>query len=332
MGERAPSRSIPVMRGNGAVRRVWDTYHAASSAGFQLYREGACTSFMPLSPERPSGREFSARIETLTIGSGALTRVETTPHLVLRTPCDLARVDPNFVHLNVVLSGGALLEQGGREQSLRAGDIVLLDTARPFRMRQFGARRHQVASLLISKCALEIDSSRENLICNTRVSEGPVGAALGAVMRTLVASAMELRRSEIETLYESCIALCSVSAGVADRDEPSGARSSLYQDCLRFVEDNLAAPDLSAEKLARHFGVSTRYVHKVFARAGGTVGNYILRARLKLVWADLTSASMRQVPISSVAFRWGFNDLSTFNRRFRQRYGVTPSQLRQALL
>jgi AraC-like DNA-binding protein len=312
--------------------RVWDTHHAALSARFQFYREGACSSFMPLSPERPREREFSARIETLSVGSGTLTSVNATPHLVLRTPRDLTTVDPNFVHLNIVLSGGALLEQGGREQSLRVGDIVLFDTARPFSMQQYGDLRHHVASLLISKRDLEIGSSREDLICNARVSQGPVGEALRATMRALMTSAMELPASEVETLYDACIALCSVSTGIADRDEPSGAGSSLYLESVHFVEKNIAEPDLSAEKVARHFGVSARYIHKVFARAGASVGDHVMRARLKGVRIDLTSASMRQMPISSLAYRWGFNDLSTFNRHFKQRYGMTPSQLRQSIL
>jgi AraC-like DNA-binding protein len=29
-----------------------------------------------------------------------------------------------------------------------------------------------------------------------------------------------------------------------------------------------------------------------------------------------------------VAFRWGFNELSSFNRAFKKKYGCTPSQFR----
>jgi AraC-like DNA-binding protein len=43
---------------------------------------------------------------------------------------------------------------------------------------------------------------------------------------------------------------------------------------------------------------------------------------------DLVSPTSRHVPISFVAYRWGFNDLSSFNRSFKNRFGCTPSRYR----
>jgi AraC-like DNA-binding protein len=37
------------------------------------------------------------------------------------------------------------------------------------------------------------------------------------------------------------------------------------------------------------------------------------------------------VPISVLAFQWGFSDLSTFNRAFKDRFGFTPSHFRAQL-
>lgn len=39
-------------------------------------------------------------------------------------------------------------------------------------------------------------------------------------------------------------------------------------------------------------------------------------------------ASEVQLSKTVLAYRWGFNDLSTFNRSFKHRYGITPSQRR----
>jgi AraC-like DNA-binding protein len=36
--------------------------------------------------------------------------------------------------------------------------------------------------------------------------------------------------------------------------------------------------------------------------------------------------------VSAIAFDAGFNDLSHFNRAFRQRFGVTPSEIKAAAL
>jgi AraC family transcriptional activator of tynA and feaB len=41
---------------------------------------------------------------------------------------------------------------------------------------------------------------------------------------------------------------------------------------------------------------------------------------------------VRQRPrhISEIAYAWGFNDLSHFNRAFRQRFDMTPSEWRES--
>jgi AraC-like DNA-binding protein len=35
----------------------------------------------------------------------------------------------------------------------------------------------------------------------------------------------------------------------------------------------------------------------------------------------------RKIPISTIALDCGFGDISNFNRAFRRRYGITPSEL-----
>jgi AraC family transcriptional regulator, positive regulator of tynA and feaB len=39
---------------------------------------------------------------------------------------------------------------------------------------------------------------------------------------------------------------------------------------------------------------------------------------------------MAATNIGSIAFDWGFSDLSHFTRRFRQRFGCTPRDWRQS--
>jgi AraC-like DNA-binding protein len=43
----------------------------------------------------------------------------------------------------------------------------------------------------------------------------------------------------------------------------------------------------------------------------------------------LTDTRYADRTISDIAFAVGFGDLSTFNREFRRRFGVTPSDVRR---
>ena len=44
----------------------------------------------------------------------------------------------------------------------------------------------------------------------------------------------------------------------------------------------------------------------------------------------LVDARFRERTVSAIAFDVGFANLSYFNRRFRRRYGATPSEVREA--
>jgi AraC-like DNA-binding protein len=59
--------------------------------------------------------------------------------------------------------------------------------------------------------------------------------------------------------------------------------------------------------------------------AGMTPHQYVLRTRLHRAAVQLRRTDD---PISSVAYDAGFNDLSTFNRRFRRLMGAKPSAYR----
>jgi AraC-like DNA-binding protein len=76
---------------------------------------------------------------------------------------------------------------------------------------------------------------------------------------------------------------------------------------------------------ARH-RVPPRYVHKLFESEGVT--QFILRQRLDEAYRMLRDPRFATRSISSIAYDVGFGDISYFNRAFRQRYKVTPSDTR----
>ena len=59
---------------------------------------------------------------------------------------------------------------------------------------------------------------------------------------------------------------------------------------------------------------------------GMTPHQYVLRTRLHRAAVRLRGS---EDPIGTVAFEAGFNDLSTFNHRFRRLMGVSPGAYRK---
>ena len=89
-------------------------------------------------------------------------------------------------------------------------------------------------------------------------------------------------------------------------------------------------PDLSVHAVAARHGVSARYVQRIFEEGGTTFTRYITEQRLAATYRALRCHAPARVPISTIAYDCGFADVSHFNRVFRQRFGCTPTDVRNA--
>jgi AraC-like DNA-binding protein len=101
---------------------------------------------------------------------------------------------------------------------------------------------------------------------------------------------------------------------------------------LRAIKDDIlkrsADERLSVTDVAKRHHVTPRYVQLLFESDGGTFSEYIIEQRLAHAYRMLGAAKFADWTIGAIAFEVGFSNLSYFNRTFRRRYGVTPSDVR----
>jgi len=69
---------------------------------------------------------------------------------------------------------------------------------------------------------------------------------------------------------------------------------------------------------------------KLFEGENTSLSHFVLGERLVRVHRMLTDPRWSRLGIGAIAFEGGFGDVSTFNQQFRQRFGVTPSDVRAA--
>ena len=85
---------------------------------------------------------------------------------------------------------------------------------------------------------------------------------------------------------------------------------------------------LTAGEVALAVGYSVNYFGKLFCRRYGvTFQEYLLERRLQWAYGILRASSFS---VAEIAYESGFNSQSYFTRQFRRRYGMSPTQVRQA--
>lgn len=116
--------------------------------------------------------------------------------------------------------------------------------------------------------------------------------------------------------------------GIA-REAPIGRDSSgPFCSMAAFVEEHFSEP-LSVQRIAEAGAVSVREAQRVFrATVGRTPVDYLTDFRLYEAARLLCETNL---PVALVAERCGFSTPAYFSARFRERYGHTPREHREAL-
>jgi AraC-like DNA-binding protein len=228
--------------------------------------------------------------------------------------------------------GGPMpVRQGGRELVIAPGDAALLSLAAPFEYD--AAATSRVDHLRISAPAVARAARPDGALLRPASASDNRLALLahyaGAVLQGMILLETE-RRARLAGNHIRDLA--SVLFGLDDMYERAAAPASRLATLKEHIASELSRRDLSVESVAAAHGITPRYVQKLFEAEGATFTAYVLEQRLEAARRMLErrreAGAVRS--ISAIAFEAGFGDLSYFNRSFRRRFGVPPSQFRKA--
>jgi AraC-like DNA-binding protein len=114
-------------------------------------------------------------------------------------------------------------------------------------------------------------------------------------------------------------------AGIASM---RGLRAVRLQDAISRIRANYSDAAFSPQQLACSLQLSERYIQELLQEAGASVTERVTELRLQKARGMLSDARHDRLKITDIAYASGFNDISYFNRRFRARFGCSPTQYR----
>ncbi|MDD4699306.1 MAG: AraC family transcriptional regulator [Oscillospiraceae bacterium] len=102
--------------------------------------------------------------------------------------------------------------------------------------------------------------------------------------------------------------------------ETSNTPRDMIADVVDYINTNLFG-DWNLDMLSAHFYISKSYLNRIFKNSTGcSIWNYVLIKRLMVARESIRNGT----PITTVYRACGFNDYSTFFRRYRNHFGVSP--------
>ncbi|QLH25809.1 helix-turn-helix domain-containing protein [Streptomyces sp. Rer75] len=281
--------------------------------------------------ERPD--QWSARITAEGLGPVQIASIESDPLTISRDPGHVLADGRDCLMARLQEDGTSTVHQDGRTESLLPGAMAFYDASRPFTLVMPEAYRAKV--LVVPRRALGLSEAElPRLIARPIQADTALSAMLLPIISRLADGAgphpWPIRRQIARTLLDL---LATLATGTLDtlgthdmEDQRAGADRAHLARVHAFINKHLADSGLSPETIARHHGISVRYLHKLFQEHGTTVGRWIRQRRLEECRKELARGGRSSRTVAAVAQHWGFISPAHFSRVFRAAYGMSPRE------
>ncbi|MBE1490560.1 helix-turn-helix transcriptional regulator [Plantactinospora soyae] len=241
---------------------------------------------------------------------------------------NVARRDPMPRLILTVSSGPYAIEQNGRMDRQRSGSMVPYWSRDALRLRADEPTQARSITVTMEELGMPYLFLRDVMVRN--IGRSPLGPLVDKYL-TELAGLPELSEAQAAALAHPTVDLLRALLTTAGGDEFL-SRQPLSQTMgmriMLYLRTHAGDPELSADKLAAHFGISKRYLYAVLARMNVTLGEWIRTERLSRAARALVNPANALVSVAAIARMSGYPDHSSFSRAFKQQYGCTPSEWR----
>lgn len=316
----------------GLAELQYSTAHLRPDEQFEVWGQVVDSVFAAASLRRLEGASspsFASACQARRIGDLTLAWIHASPHAVTRSAQHVRRIPGEVYFLNLTMRGQATSAQGGRQTPTSPGELVIIDSDRPFELA-FGTEFEQLC-LTIPKALIDHRlASPEIATALTLCTQSAAGAVVASALRALADQRKAVTAREALAVSESIAALVATAVSEATLIGSDSHRELLTQGIIDEIERSLPDVDLTPAVVARRVSISVSYLTKLLHCRGTTFGHLLLERRLERAWALLDPACGDGRTVTAIAASCGFRDSAHFARTFRARFGCTPTQRRSS--
>lgn len=303
-----------------------------TGANIAAWREATATFFEVDELAAGEPGPFRADVCSYAMGPVLLGMARASAQHFRRDAEIIARSGVDHIILQLYVKGGYRGTAAERPIEVEAGDVCLFDLAQPIDTR---ATAFENFTLVVPRPMFDARLMQvEDLHGLVLSGRGALAPLLARHVGALFEYAPRMTFDECQAVVEGTVSLIAAclrgELERRDADRSGAADASLFR-IRQHIEARLSSPDLSADSVALHFGLSRASLYRLFTPIGG-IAEYIRSRRLHRAFFDLATTNSRATRISEVARRWQLGTDAHFTRSFKAAYGITPRAAREAAL
>ncbi|MBN9218257.1 MAG: helix-turn-helix domain-containing protein [Mesorhizobium sp.] len=306
--------------------------HLSDKDRFRLWRDMWMEQLGAAEIRHAEDKRFATATEMRFLGDLRVGLFETTTEYYVRTRRHVAN-DRDDIFVGFYRSPKPQVwSVADREMSLQRGDGIAYNVAQPCRSFTDGVTSWVLASIPRASLLKMVPRADDRPV--TRLDPG--NSAVRHLERTIdfllqseeLDADPALSRQAGVALADLIVLALGAEGDSAQIATARGLRAARLREAVAVIEACFADPALSTDMVARRIGLSRRYLNTLLLESGRTFAERVLELRLLKACAMLSDIRNDATKISDIALAAGFNDVSYFNRRFRARFGESPTQHR----
>ena len=271
--------------------------------------------------------EFEAQIEATDLNGIQLVHCQCQPCGGKRSKSEISLDNKLYLGVQITRKGREVFVINGQQHEIKSGELVVWLTEEPTEF-QVLEKLDKVSLILPYDEFADFLPANMNLLGRKIDTQTGAGSILFNHINTLEQNMHFIDKDDYGYLRKTTLELLAMtlSKNVINSDSYSNQRH--LKKIKKYIIDHIDYPELSPASIAKEHNISIRYLHLLFANESMTVSNFIKDYRLRMCAEELIRSSDKAF-ISSIAYKWGFNNPTHFSQTFRNKFLCSPREYRE---
>jgi AraC-like DNA-binding protein len=303
---------------------VFSTEQYAQDKRYAAWRDAICDVYVHVDVKATDPDRYRGFIRETKFGDVVMTDILLSEQRIRRNRQHISQLDKDCYYVQLVHKGSITVSQKGESHRSNAARGAIFSATEQYELHGHGEVRSLYLELPREAFAQRFPRDRIPVLASLDTTQG-LGRITTEFCAALASEGVRLDdglRAGLGSQLMDMLAF-TLQAGTNDIPETERwAKAARLRLVQQWIEEHIADPELSLEKVAAANRISLRYLHVLFEACEISASEWIWDRRLQLAYSGLARGDGRT--ITSIAMDYGFSSPTHFTTRFRRKYGLSP--------